>query len=506
MSRPNVLLLITDSQQAATVAPESHCQMPNVARLGEDGTRFTRCYTASPICSPSRATLMTGVLPHTHGMVRNSHVVEPFRAQFRDDVETWSERLDAEGYRLGYVGKWHVERSNDLGKFGFDEYEVTGTEAYYRNFAEHREAHGLSPRQDRSPEALVRSRTVTQPGYDDKLLYGTHTEPQGTGAYYRYSRGIEFIRDQSDADEPWCLTISTDAPHDPFLAPEECYDRYDPADVPKPANFHDPMEDKPELYRRVPAVWDDLSWEEFAEAIAHYYAYCTHVDDQVGRALDALADTDQLEDTVVIFTSDHGDMMGGHRMFTHGFTAFEEIYHSPLVVHHPGVDGGEDCDRPVQVHDIGPTVVDLTGGGEFPERTDIPPLNPSSIARDDAGDGDSSYEAQSLVPFLRGEEPDGHRPEAYAEFDGDSFAITQRIYWRDDLKYVCNMFADDELYDLAMDPAETMNLVDDPHYQSVKRDLAGRMWEIARDTGDYTLAENHYWMNRIGTVGPYEDV
>lgn len=502
MPRPNVLLLLTDSQQAATVEPESPCRLPNVAALAGEGTRFDRCYTASPVCSPSRATLMTGLLPHSHGMVRNSHVVEPTRTRLRDDVELWSERLADAGYRLGYVGKWHVERTNDLERFGFDEYEVARSAAYTEGYREHRRSRGLSPAPDRSPAGLVRSRTVSTPGYDDKLLYGTHTEPEGTGAHYRYTRGVDLIEEWADADEPWCLTVSTDAPHDPFLAPEGCYEHYDPDAIPRPENFNDPMADKPAVYRRVRQVFDDLPWEAFAETVAHYYAYCSHVDEQIGRALDALEETGQRENTVVIVGADHGDMLAGHGLLTHAFTAFEEIYRVPLVVRWPGMDQEAVCDRPVQLHDVAPTVVEAAGGGAFPETMSPPPENPHSIAREGVAEGESSFAARSLVPLLDGGEPAGYEPEAYAEYEGDSFGVTQRVYWREDCKYVCNMFADDEFYDLAVDPGETMNLADDPRYRSVADSMARRVWEIARDTGDYSLSDNHYWMNRIGRVGP----
>lgn len=497
MSRPNILLLLSDSQQAMTVDPSSPCHTPNIDRLSGDGTRFTRCYTANPICSPSRASLMTGVLPHSHGVVANTHVVEPYRASFQDDLETWGERIADEGYHTGYFGKWHVERTEDPGSYGF---AVTDDDT--ESYTEFRERRGLDPRPDYSPENLVRSRTVHQDGYGEKMLYGTHTEPEGTRAAFRYSQGVDFVEDVADDDDPWCLTVSTGAPHDPFLAPAEVYEQYDPDDIEKPPNFGDQMADKPDVYQRIPEVWEDLEWREFAEAIAHYYAYCTHVDQQVGRILDALEETGQREDTVVVFASDHGDMMGGHRMFTHGYTAFEEVYNSPLVVDWPGVgDGGQTCDELVQLHDVAPTLVDVAGGGEFPPESNTRARH----QRAPTEEGYDSYCATSLVPFLRGERPEDHRREAYAEYDGDSFGTSHRVYWSGRYKYVLNMYAKDELYDLEEDPGETMNLAGDPRYEETMEEMAARVWEIARDTNDRTISENNYWMYRIAPVGPYAD-
>lgn len=497
MASPNILLLVSDSQQARTVDPDSACQTPNIDRMSENGTRFTRCHTANPICSPSRASLMTGVLPHSHGVVHNTHVVEEFRASFQDDLETWSEQLADEGYHMGYVGKWHVERSGDFAAFGFDR-----SHHDYTSIAEHREAHGLDPQPDWSAERLDRPRVVEQDGYEDVLLYGTHDEPEGTRAHHRYSQGIEFIDEAADISNPWCLTVSTAAPHDPFIAPKETYEQYDVDDIPRPENFDDQMADKPDVYRRIPEVWEDLTWEEFAEAIAHYYAYCTHVDDQVGRIVDALERTGQLEDTVVLFASDHGDMMGGHRMFTHGYGAFEEVYHSPLVAWWPGRgESGQECDAHVQLHDVAPTIVDLADAGDFPPESNVRPRH----ARAEGSDGYQDYRATSLVPFLHGERPDDHNDEAYAEYDGDSYGTSHRVYWSDRYKYVLNMYSRDELYDLENDPAETMNLADDPRYEDIAEELTTRIWEIARDTNDRSITENHYWMYRIAPVGPYPE-
>lgn len=496
---------MTDSQQARTIEPSSPCQTPNLDRIAENGTRFSRCYASNQLCSPSRASMATGHLPHNHGMVTNSHSVEPYRARFRDDLDTWSQRLSEAGYHLAHFGKWHVERSGDLAAFGYDDYEINRSEAFDRNFAEYRREHGLDvTNPHRDPSKLSNTRTVSQPGYDDLILYGTHDEPNGTYSHYLYSRGIDFLRESADRHDPWCLTISTGAPHDPFTPPAEIYDRYDPDEIPKPTNFHDSLADKPDVYQRIPAVWEAFSWEDFATTIAHYYAYCTYIDELIGDVLETLEAIGQRDETVVIFCSDHGDMMAGHRMFTHGFGAFEEVYHSPLLIDWPDLDSGPDeCDEIVQLHDLAPTLVDIgTDGAEaFPEPT-VESRNPHQLGSSTPAPSEPSFRAMSLVPFLRGSRPSGFRNEGYAEFEGDSFSVTQRIYWRDDMKYVFNGFARDELYDLAADPGETMNLIDHPAYEEVKRSMAARFWEIAHSTGDYTLSHNHYWVNRFAPIGP----
>lgn len=504
MSTPNVLLLLTDQQQASTIAPESPCSTPNVDRLAAEGTRFSRCYASNPICSPSRASLLTGVLPHEHGMVDCTHTVPPYRARFRTSLPTWSESLADAGYYLGYVGKWHIERSRRLETFGFDEYTVGWTGEFDEGYREHRCNLGLEPELDRSPAALNDAGVVGQPGYRDLTLYGTHDDPPaGTREYYTYTLGEEFVRERENEDNPWCLTVSTYGPHDPYVIPREYAAQYDPNELEKPANVHDSMADKPELYRRQRTVWDDLQWEDIATARAHYFAYCSLIDDQVGQLLDTLEKTGQLDDTVVIYASDHGDFLGAHRLFTKGAPPFEEAYRVPLVVRRPG-DKLRVCDDIVQLHDLAPTLADLGGGEMRPGAARTPICNEMAVRVKGTFEyeGERSFRACSLVPFLDGSRPSGYRDEAYAEFHGQRFGWTQRVVWDDRYKYVFNGFGHDELYDLRENPHELLNRIDDPDHEAHAARLARRMWEIARDTNDYSLFMAQDAMYRFAPVGP----
>lgn len=507
MSRPNVLVLLTDQQAASTIEPGSPCRMPNVNQVANDGVRFERAYCPNPICSPSRASMLTGVLPHVHGMTNVTHGVEPYGARFRDNLDTWSERLAADGYHLGYFGKWHIERSGDLGKFGFDNYEIVRSDEFQNGYAAHRRDLGLPETPTDSPANLEPSRTISDPGYEDFLLYGVRDEPpEGTEEYYLYSQGIDFVERAAEHDDPWCAVVSTPGPHDPYLPPASVYEEYDSSGIPTPENFDDDLKDKPEIYRRQREVWADLTPDEYAEATACYYAFCTHIDDQIGRILDALRTTDQLDNTVIVYASDHGDLMGAHGLFLKGIPAFEETYRIPLLIRHPDGTSGQVRDELVQLHDLAPTLVDLAGGDgtAFPPESRMEVRNPHARGGEaiEALDDDPSFTATSLVPFLHGEVPAAHRNEAFAECHAQDFPWCQRVYWRDDLKYVFNTFGRDELYDRAEDPHELRNRVDDEEYEEDVKDLAGRMWQIARETGDYQISELHYGMHRFAPVGP----
>lgn len=466
MSTPNLLFLITDQQQAGTVKPGSPCQMPHLARLAADGTRFERCYAPNPICSPTRASLMTGLLPHSHGMVDVTHAVEPYRAELKPGLPFWSQALQAAGYRTGYFGKWHIERSNRLEQFGFETYEV---ERY-------QQLQGLV---ERDTPMKIRG-TVQQKGYKDFLLYGVTGEPvESTPEYQLYSRGIEFLQQAArESHRPWALFLSTEAPHDPYLAPAAYYDRYDPAGLPQPASFNDPLLDRPAIYRRIQRVWQQLDWPQFARATACYYAACSLIDDQIGRLLAALRHLGQEENTLIVFTSDHGDYMGAHRLMLKGIPAFEEVYRVPLILRGPGVPAGRQVEQVTSLIDLAPTLVQLTTGGSFP------------------GHG------RSLLPLLQQQPAPAWQDEAFAECHGQRFFYTQRILWRDRYKYVFNGFDQDEFYDLDVDPHEQHNLVDEAGYRPVLEEMAGRMWGIIQQTGDATMFGAQYGMFRFAPVGP----
>ncbi|UCC86155.1 MAG: sulfatase-like hydrolase/transferase [Anaerolineales bacterium] len=465
MSQPNLLFLMTDGQRADTVGPGTLCQMPNLNQLATTGAHFDRCYAPNPICSPTRASLMTGLLPHSHGMVDCTHTVEPYRAKLKDGLPFWSQTLQAAGYHTGYFGKWHIERSQRLENFGFDTYEV---ESYHK-------LQGLVERDD---QMRVRG-MVQQKGYRDFLLYGVVDGPvEATLEHQLYSDGIRFLeRAAQEPDRAWALFLSSEAPHDPWVVPRTYYERYNPSTIPRPRSFDDDLADRPGIYRRLQRVWHQLEWPQFAQATACYYALCSLLDDQIGRILAALQELGQAENTIVVFTSDHGDYMGAHRLMLKGVPAFEEAYRVPLILNGPGVPAGRRVEEIISLVDLAPTLIELSTGGDFP------------------------CHGRSLLPLLQPRVSEW-RSEAFAEFHGQRFFYTQRVLWQDNYKYVFNGFDEDELYQLDVDPHEMHNLARDPAHRPVLEEMAGRMWEITRQTGDFNMYQAQYGMFRFAPVGP----
>jgi arylsulfatase A-like enzyme len=471
--RPNVLVVMSDQQQAATIDPESPCRTPHLTELAAGGARLTRCYTPSPVCSPARASFMTGMLPHQHGMVDVYHAVPKFRADLVEGLPMWSNRLADDGYTVGYFGKWHVERSGEMERFGF-----ARNGAYFEpedDYYAYRRGLGLEDK----PVLTEPTRAVSQPGYRDLLLYGVTEEPvESTLEHFTVSQALDFLDSVVDGDDPWALMVSTKAPHEPYVVPSAYFDRYDPTSLPLPPSFHDDLSDRPAIYRRQQAVWEQLSADDFRAAMACYYALCTMVDDQVGRLVERLTRAGSLDDTIVVYTTDHGDLMGAHRLLLKGVPAFEEVYRVPMIVSWPAmIPGGQVIDDLTQSHDIAETIAMLTG-------------------RSLAG------HAVDLLPRLTGDSLPP-REVAFAELHGQRFSYTQRIVWEGHDKYVFNAFDFDELYDLAADPGEQKNLAGDAAHGDVLRRLAGRLWQVAAETGDDTITGAQDGTYRYLPAGPH---
>jgi arylsulfatase A-like enzyme len=202
------------------------------------------------------------------------------------------------------------------------------------------------------------------------------------------------------------------------------------------------------------------------------------VDDQVGRLVERLTRAGSLDDTIVVYTTDHGDLMGAHRLLLKGVPAFEEVYRVPMIVSWPAmIPGGQVIDDLTQSHDIAETIAMLTG-------------------RSLAG------HAVDLLPRLTGDSLPP-REVAFAELHGQRFSYTQRIVWEGHDKYVFNAFDFDELYDLAADPGEQKNLAGDAAHGDVLRRLAGRLWQVAAETGDDTITGAQDGTYRYLPAGPH---
>lgn len=474
-SPPNLLFLMTDQMQASVLQADHVCRTPNFDRLRQRGVHFTRAYTPNAVCSPARASLMTGLLPHNHNVWAVTHTLREDRAQLRPSRH-WAQSLQEAGYQTGYFGKWHVERTHELGQFGWHAAmtELHPTMTWARSEAELSMAEGRWELEGFLDEI---------PGYAPHRIYGVTEVPierRLGGAYVKDAE--EFLITSLAFDEPWCLFVSLLEPHDPFVCGADAFAEYDLDSTPLSPSLHDDLAGRPEVYSRAQRPFASWTERQHREAAACYYASVTEIDRVFGRLLDRVEAAGQLENTVVVLTSDHGELLGAHGLYCKNYSAGEEIYNIPLVMAGPGIADGAECPARVGLHDLHPTLLELLG---------LPC----------AGSPDSSSFVELLQRPACGPE---EFARGFAEYEGSRFHITQRIVWEGDWKLVFNGFAGDELYNLAEDPAEMTNLLAvAPEAHSQRHAAMTRlMWDYISRTDDRTLLNSDYPVLRIAEVGP----
>lgn len=482
--RPNVLIFMTDQEQAAVVHPDHPCQTPNATRLAREGVLFRNAYCPTAHCCPSRATFLTGLYPSQHGIYNNVSNPTAIHHALNPGVRTFSEGLRDAGYNLAYAGKWHVTDAEDPADRGWEQLEITaGKGSYMHRSLEQWRAQAREPVAD-TPRARGQ---IRRPGWGDYQLYRSYPSdgPKGYEDHrdYRVVRSaLEALPRLAGQSAPWCLYIGPTGPHDPFVVPERFARLYNPKDVPLPPNFHDTLDDKPRVYQRMRRqYWGQLSEDEVRESIAHYWGYCTMEDALFGEVLDALERTGQSENTLVLRLSDHGEYAGAHGLYLKGVPAFREGYNIACIARWPAglVRPGREVDAFVTLADITPTLLGLAGQPA-----------PARLA------------GRDLAGFFRDEAPADWPDAFYSQFNGVELYYSQRVVQTHALKYVYNGFDFDELYDLRTDPHELVNLAERPDYQEARRALVRQMWRFAARTDDIIF--NPYPTTALAPWGPAE--
>ncbi len=476
MSRPNILMFLPDGMQAEPLLPGHPCRTPHFDRLASRGLRFRRAHCPLPTCSPSRASLMTGLLPHNHGVLQVEHCVDDDQSVLRTGHRHWAQNLSGSGYRTGYFGKWHIERTGKVEDFGW---QIDGTDlrSSYR-------ALGQGPAEGEgqliADDGLLRYKEGP-PGYRRVLHYGvTDVPPERRPIGIITSMAQEFLSQALGRAEPWACCVSFSEPNTPLVAGRGMVAAYDVDKTPLPGNLKDDLAGRPAIYRRVQRVYQDMTERAWRELRTVYYALITELDEQFGRLVQQIASAGQLDNTVVVVVSDHGRYMGGHGFDAHNFGAFEEIYNIPLIMAGPGIASGKETSALVGFHDLGPTLLELAGA----EPIQVP-------------------DSRSFAPVLG--DPAGQERQfnqGYAESHGTRYLLTQRILWQGPWKFVFNGFDEDELYNLDEDPHELANLASRPEYQDRVLGMMTEIWRVMRRTGDRALLETHYSPMRFAAVGP----
>jgi arylsulfatase A-like enzyme len=463
----NVLFILTDQQRCDSLGCYGNdlVDTPNLDRIATEGTRFDRAYTPAAICSPARASILTGLWPHTHGALRN--VDE--ETSLADAFECYPGLLREQGYNAGHAGKSHVGDPPE--SFGLDGEHLPGWFYPERHpaYEAYLDEHGF---ESMTPAVL----SDAFPDHPD-LQAGALDERPVEATFTRFvtEEAIDRIERFAAADAPFYQGVHYYGPHNPYYLPEEYYYMYDPEDVELPESaIRETFEGKPWAVKkqRDESSLDEIPIEDWYRIIAAYMGYVTFIDDEVGRLLDELDAQGVAEETAVLFTSDHGAFLTAHKLHDKGQAMYEDIYNVPFLARNLGFED-DVVEAFVSLLDLAPTFCDLAGA-EIPE----------------------AYAGRSLLELAEGAED--WRPDIHAEFHGHQFPHEQRMLRTERYKFVLNQNDTAELYDLEEDPHEVDNVIGDPAYGEVSARCYDRLLQRLEAAGDELFAD--YDSKLTGTI------
>jgi arylsulfatase A-like enzyme len=445
-ARPNLLFITTDGHRPDALSLNGNriLQTPNFDRIGKEGIQFQNSFVVNGLCLPSRATALTGLYSHNTGCVDNKERAIP------ENVPLFTDLLRAAGYEVALFGKAHVA---DLGERNWNYYfgyPWAGTDYYWPVIQEGRDGK-VGPLQ-------------THEGYVEDLVT---------------DRALEWLKQKRE--KPFCMILWFQSPHSPFFRARRHMDLYNGVPIPKPATFDDDLKGFPGKPRAFAEADDQIGpyaknsreagncARSLEELTKDYYACIVAADENTGRVFKALEDMGQMDNTVVMFSSDHGFFLGEWGKYDKRFM-HEPSIRVPLLVRYPRLIRPGSTAVPMVLNlDIAPTFLELAGL-PIPER----------------------MQGRSLVPFFKGQEPQAWRKDwlyEYYEYPGPHKVRKNRGVRTVRYKFIHYYEAPEEfeLYDLKEDPGELRNVYSDPRYASVVRDLRHRLAELRDATGDHYI-------------------
>ncbi|MFP3896689.1 MAG: sulfatase-like hydrolase/transferase [Anaerolineales bacterium] len=490
--RLNILLILTDQQRYDTLGcyDAETCRTPHLDALAQRGVRFSSAYTAAVACSPSRAMLFTGLYPHKNHVESNNQTLNP-------EIPNLAGELRRAGYNLGYAGKWHLDNSRVASQYGFEGKDFPGYGYppaggvieglhYHRgrvtngvsNITTHYEdylaSHGLEP-----PE-LLKASYGEGPNRRIKRheIYALHSgtidhsfEAMVSEEAVRLLGALKERREKEN--KPFFLWVNYWGPHTPCLVPEPYYSMYDPAEIAIEPSFPETWYRKPSHQKITERAWglSGNGWEGWREIVARYWGYVTMLDALIGRVLNEARRLGLMENTLVIFSSDHGDMMGAHRLIEKGPFGYEESFRLPFVAAHP------HCETPgsvrgefVYLQDLFPTFLEMAGITP-PEECDTKSILENIVGRDDTLERHSVLERDSVYGYSGHGLPTSLRMVRTRE---------HKLVLTPSERGVIHDLLNDpwetlELYDVAHDPYEMHNLIGLPETRDAQEEMMERM-------------------------------
>lgn len=428
-SRPNFVFFLTDDQRwdGMSCAGNTILKTPHMDRIAKEGVRFENMFVTTSLCGPSRASFLTGRYAHNHDVRRNGLALSLRH-------RTFPEMLKEAGYETAFVGKWH---NTDLGRGRHFDYQFgfRGQGRYY--------------------DPLIAEN------------YGPEREYKGHVTDILADKAVEYLK--KDHKKPFCLLLWFKAPHRSFHPAERFKDLYKDEEIPKPPNFDDDYEGRPDAVKNANMkIGDFADIPDYQTFVKDYYRCLAGVDENVGRVLDVLKELGFEDNTVVIYAGDNGFFIGEHHFFDKRFM-YEESIRVPLLIKYPKlVQSAAIKSEMVLNVDIAPTILDLAG-------VPIP----------------DDMDGRSIRPLLEGKRPAWRKDFLYEyyEYPGPHSGRKNRGIRTERWKYI-HYFEEPqefELYDLQNDPHEMNNLIHDSQYRPIINQLRRRLTELRKELKDPDL-------------------
>ena len=432
MKPANMLFILSDQHNRDATGCYGHpvVQTPSIDRLANRGTRFTHAYTNCPICVPARASLATGRYVHQIGNWDNAF-------PYNGSVPGWHHRLREQGHHIDSIGKLHFRSPEDDNGFTREIDPLHVVEGIGDTLGSIRD----------------------NPPFRNKRK-GIHGAGPGDSTYLQYDirnadRACTWLSEHQTDTKPWILFLSFVCPHPPYIAPPDLYDLYDNIDLPLPPQWQEadwPNHPAIDYFRRFFTFNEPFTETQLHTLAAAYFGACTHLDQQIGRVLDALEQNELTENTRILYTSDHGESLGARGLFGK-FTMYEEAAAVPFILAGPDVPQGHTVNTPISLVDCYPTVLDAVG---------------VTIEED-------HLPGQSLWPIAQA--PDQNRT-VFSEYHAVGSQHALYMVRNNQYKYIHYVNPPPQLFDLDADPNETNNLANSSDHRAILNTLKKELYEL----------------------------
>ena len=467
----NILLLFTDQHRQDCLGCYGNpvVRTPNIDRLAHNGIRFNNAFTPTPVCTPARTSLQTGLWAHNHKLMYNTGTNSERNGGPNDpesSIQFFSELLKQKEWQLANIGKWHIGTEiNKPSAHGYEElpyYPEYGYPSNHKHYIDYLRKQGVNGfnliKEVRDPSGMLR--------------YSAMQEGSQSASIPAYLAGqtVDVIERFANSDKPFFISCNFWGPHGPHNIMKRHYEMYDDApDIEPWPNFDCDLSDKPGMIRKHGEFWK-TQWftrENLPKLIAKYYGYITLIDEEIGRILKTLENTDELDRTLIIFSADHGSGVGSYRTWDKGYGMYDTTNRIPMIFSHPSINPGVS-DAFVTLLDFAPTFLEIAGCG-------VP----------------KEMEGVSLLPILKEEQKTVREDHIITEQFGLHFGFWQRMVRTQSSKFIFNPLAIDEFYDLESDPYETKNIADSIDKKQLNR-FKEMLHQWMKDTHDPLL----FWANR----------